>query len=353
MKNGFIARSLIFGIVVLFFGASVTSAYNVDQSLSSQPMTRGNILYVGGSGPGNYTTIQTAVNNATNGDTVFVYNDTYNENVDTKLKKITLLGEDRDITIINGQTTAAVVRIGTSDTTLSGFTMVGTPTEIIVEVTTLSENVFITNNLIKDGAYGIVLSPATSKVTIMDNIILNNAFIGIQLKTSSYNVIQGNRIENNGAQGIELSLSSNHNSILNNSIINNAKEAILISGISSTVNTIAGNNISKNQIGVRFSGAGSNKIQGNNIEESAMEGVLIQSSKENTIEMNNFINNKRQATFKLSSRNTWDANYWSNWIGFKLTQPLFQKFPKVIMGGLRMTFDKNPAKQPYNVSTFA
>jgi parallel beta-helix repeat protein len=353
MKNELIARSLIFGIVVLFFGASVTSAYNIEPSLSSQPINRGNTLYVGGSGPGNYTTIQEAINNATNGDTVFVYNNTYNENIDTKLKKISLIGEDRDITIIQGQTTAPVVRIGTSDTTLSGFTMVGTPTEIIIEVTTLSENVFITNNLIKDGAYGIVLSPATSKVTITDNTIINHAFIGIQLQTSSYDFISGNIIENNGGQGIELSVISNHNSILNNSIINNAKEGILVGGITSTENTIAGNNISDNQIGIRFTNAGSNTIENNNIQGSSMEGVLLQSSNENAIEKNNFIQNKRQAAFKLSSRNTWDANYWSNWIGFKLTLPIFQKFPKAIGGLLRLNFDWHPAKLPYNISTFA
>ena len=35
----------------------------------------GNILYVGGSGPGNFTSIQDAVNNASEGDTVFVFDE--------------------------------------------------------------------------------------------------------------------------------------------------------------------------------------------------------------------------------------------------------------------------------------
>jgi parallel beta-helix repeat protein len=168
-----------------------------------------------------------------------------------------------------------------------------------------------------------------------------------------YDFISGNIIENNGGQGIELSVISNHNSILNNSIINNAKEGILVGGITSTENTIAGNNISDNQIGIRFTNAGSNTIENNNIQGSSMEGVLLQSSNENAIEKNNFIQNKRQAAFKLSSRNTWDANYWSNWIGFKLTLPIFQKFPKAIGGLLRLNFDWHPAKLPYNISTFA
>jgi len=344
---------MIFGIVVICIGASVVSAYN-DKNLSPQPMDRGNTLYVGGGGPGNYTTIQGAINNATSGDTIFVYTGTYNENVDTKLKKIALIGEDRDTTIINGQTTNPVVRIGTSETSVSGFTMVGTSDEVIIQVASLSDNVFITNNLIKDGIYGIVLAVTTSKATITDNTIMNNVYLGIQLQTSTFNLIQTNRIENNGGQGIELSLSSHHNSILNNTIIDNAKEGILVNGLACTENTIQGNDISNNQIGIRFSGGTSaNKITGNNIEGSIMEGLLLQSSNENRIEMNNFIDNKRQATFKISSRNVWDANYWSNWIGFILAAPLFQKFPKVIFGIARMNFDKNPATVPYNVTAIA
>ena len=65
-------------------------------------------------------------------------------------------------------------------------------------------------------------------------MIINHAFIGIQLQTSSYDVISGNRIENDEDQGIELFLSSNQNSILNNSIINNTKEDMLVGGITST-----------------------------------------------------------------------------------------------------------------------
>jgi parallel beta-helix repeat protein len=345
MKNGLMRKSMICGIVLLCTAAITVSAYTV--TVNPQPAGRGITLYVGGIGPGNYTTIQAAINNASNGDTIFVYNKTYNENLDTKIKKITLIGENRDTTIIQGVTTDPVVKILTGDTTIQGFTMIGTPTANIIQVVTLSSNVFITHNVIKNGANGIILGITTSKVTITDNIIHNNAFIGIQLQTSSYDIISDNLIENNGGQGIEMSLSSNHNSILNNSIRDNVKEAILITGLSSTVNTIMGNNITDNQIGVRLSSAGSNKIQSNNIQGCAMEGVLLRSSSENTIEMNNFIDNARQATFMFSSRNTWDANYWDNWIGFKLTQPIFQNFPKFLVSGLRINFDRNPAKVPY------
>lgn len=350
MKNGLKAKILIIGVALLCIGTGAVSAVTSESSLNPQPMNRG-WLYVGGAGPGNYTTIQTAINNATSGDTIFVYMGTYNENVDTKLKKLTLIGEDRDTTIIQGQTTDPVVRIGTSDTSIEGFTMIGSLVEIIVLVTSLSENVFIKNNVIKNGIQGISLAVTTSRITITGNTISDNVYIGIQVQTSTYNVIQGNIIADNGKQGIDLSLSSNHNSILNNTITGNGEEGIAIGGLASTENTIKGNVVLDNKLGIRFtSGAGSNEIISNSIESNDMEGLLLSSSSENTIEMNNFIDNKRQATFKLSSRNLWDANYWSNWIGVKFAAPIFKNFPKVIFGGVRMNFDKNPQLEPYNIT---
>jgi pectin methylesterase-like acyl-CoA thioesterase len=63
--------------------------------------TIGNTLYVGGSGFGNYTKIQDAIDNASEGDTIFVHNGIYNENI-TIIKTINLIGEDKNTTIING-----------------------------------------------------------------------------------------------------------------------------------------------------------------------------------------------------------------------------------------------------------
>ncbi len=347
MKKKLVAKSMIVGIVLLCIGASSVTAFNIQPS---QPMGRG-ILYVGGGGPGIYTSIQEAIDNSTSGDTIFVYAGTYAENIDTKLKKVTLMGENRESTFIEGQTTDPVMRIGNSDTTVEGFTMKGSSDEIILQVATLCEDVYITDNIIENGLQGISLVAGTSKINILDNIIFDNVYVGIQVQSSSYTLIQGNTITANGAQGIDLSLNSNHNSILNNTITGNGEEGIAVSGLGSTENTIEGNVIGDNKLGIRFtSGACSNEIRSNRIENSAMEGLLLSSSSENNIEMNNFIDNKRQATFKISSRNVWDANYWSNWVGVKFSAPFFQKFPKVILGGIRMNFDKNPALVPYNIT---
>ena len=63
---------LAIGIILLFVGTCIIPAIAQDTE-KSLPSSRGNWLYVGGSGPGNYTRIQDAIDNASDGDTVFVY----------------------------------------------------------------------------------------------------------------------------------------------------------------------------------------------------------------------------------------------------------------------------------------
>jgi hypothetical protein len=77
-----------------------------------------------------------------------------------------------------------------------------------------------------------------------------------------------------------------------------------------------------------------------------MEGVLLVSSRDNIVTENNFIGNRRQAALRLSTRNDIDHNYWDNWIGFKLSAPIFQNFPKFI-GGIPPTIDAHPAATPF------
>jgi nitrous oxidase accessory protein len=348
MKPSIIKQSIVVTLILVFMGASVVSGLTAN--IATQPMSRGNWLYVGGGGPGNYTSIQKAIDNSSNGDTIYVFNNTYNENLDTKLKKITLMGEDKDITFIQGQGASPAVKIGTSDVTITGFTIFGVTPESAIEVSTLASMVIINDNIIKQGAYGVKLIATTNKITISDNIISDQVYAGIYASSTSYSVISGNVIKGSGGQGIDLTLGSNHNSILNNTVIMNTKEGIFLEGIGSNVNTVSGNNVSGNQVGIRITTGGTNTIKNNNIQGSAMEGLLLKSSSDNVITYNNFIDNKRQASFQFSSRDTWDANYWSNWIGFMLSQPLFQKFPKAIFGVARIYFDTHPQHLPYNLT---
>ncbi|KAA0015000.1 MAG: hypothetical protein FE041_01140 [Thermoplasmata archaeon] len=82
--------------------------------LADTPMDKisGNRLFVGGSGEGNYTKIQDAINHASAGDTIFVYAGTYKEILYIYNKRnITIIGEDINNTIIDGNLEGNVINI--------------------------------------------------------------------------------------------------------------------------------------------------------------------------------------------------------------------------------------------------
>jgi len=58
-----------------------TFAGDVDVKTVSPVSFDGNTLYVGGMGPNNYTSIQSAIDDAVDGDTVFVYSGFYYERI--------------------------------------------------------------------------------------------------------------------------------------------------------------------------------------------------------------------------------------------------------------------------------
>ena len=104
---------LVIGIVALLIGTStISSAIILDKNKDIKSlemikqtfistMQNGNILYVGGTGPGNYTKIQDAIDNASDGDTVYVFGGVYNEKLWIR-NQINLIGENTDTTIIDG-----------------------------------------------------------------------------------------------------------------------------------------------------------------------------------------------------------------------------------------------------------
>jgi hypothetical protein len=100
-KYPWLKKCLAIGIILLFVGTGIIPSIAQDGEKLSLSTSSGKWLYVGGSGPGNYTTIQSAINAARSGDTVFVYSGTYSGNIVVN-KTINLIGEDKHTTIIEG-----------------------------------------------------------------------------------------------------------------------------------------------------------------------------------------------------------------------------------------------------------
>ena len=102
-------------LAVVFFVLSASLA-----GMSVLPSASAATLYVGGAGPGNYTTLQAAINASSPGDTVFVYNGTYYENVVVD-RTLTLAGEGRDTTTVDGGGIGDVLLVSASWVNVTGF----------------------------------------------------------------------------------------------------------------------------------------------------------------------------------------------------------------------------------------
>ncbi len=117
-------KILVIGVILLFIGSGNIPAAAQDTEKQS---SRGNWLYVGGSGPGNYSRIQDAINDSHDGDTVFVYDDSspYYENLIVN-NSINLKGENKTSTIIDGQGRNDVVFILANNVNISNFVFIQT-----------------------------------------------------------------------------------------------------------------------------------------------------------------------------------------------------------------------------------
>jgi len=186
----------------------------------------------------NYTTIQEGIDAANPGDTVFVKNGTYYENILID-KTINLTGDNRYTTIIDGDWSGDVVSVKTNWVNITGFS--------------------VTN-----GEYGIYLF-SSSYNNITGNDIYSNDWGGFDLYASCYNNIIGNNILSNTI-GISLSDSSNNNTVTGNNVSNHSDVGIFLD--SSSNNNIIGNNFSGDGVfifGNQLSHFNSHNIPDNNI----------------------------------------------------------------------------------------
>lgn len=121
-------KGFVLGVILFIIAAGVASADNSVSSFKSQLLYRGNTLYVGGDGPGNYTNIQEAIDDATDGDIIIVYPGIYFEDQVTINKALSIQGAEWATTIIDGSdallTAEGLIRIiANGDVSFQGFTI--------------------------------------------------------------------------------------------------------------------------------------------------------------------------------------------------------------------------------------
>jgi len=171
----------VVGIILLLIGVNATGSFVKDTEIKdTSPINfDGNTLYVGGSGPNNYTTIQDAIDDAVDGDTVFVYNGIYYENLVID-KSIILIGENKDYTVIDGNRADNTVHVDSENVTISGFTICNSSREddkwYIAGIRLTGSNNIIHDNIIKDNMLGIFGKKVTN-TTIFDNQFFRDGIV--------------------------------------------------------------------------------------------------------------------------------------------------------------------------------
>jgi len=148
---------------------------------------------------------------------------------------------------------------------------------------------------------GITLD-GRSNVTLR-NIEINAFFTGVFLISSSDNTVSGNNITANNGDGVHLRSSSN-NTVSGNNIIANSLAGVLLWD-SSNYNTVSGNNItSNNGPGVHlWAFSNCNTVSGNTITNNGYGVSLGSSSNYNTVSGNNITANYYHGVSLGSSSN--------------------------------------------------
>jgi parallel beta-helix repeat protein len=304
-------KSLSFIVCILFI-LFICHILGIATEKSSAHNSDGGITrYVGGTGPGNYSRIQDAINDSSDGDTVFVYDEgsPYYENIEI-FRSITLLGEEKNTTVVHGVNGEDVIRVSENWVTISGFTIGDGGNGIYVD----SDYNVIDANIIKwNRNDGISFSYHSQSNTvngnfiwynyigtnlhfsdnnnITGNIICNNYFHGIYLEYSDSNTITGNNITDNRGKnrdGAGIYIKGSNNNMTGNSIVNNEDYGIYLDTDSN--NTIIGNYIANNNWdGIFLEGCSFNKITGNTISDN---GIYLFYSKNNIVSGNIILNNR-------------------------------------------------------------
>ena len=264
-------RATLFAVLTAFAVVSMTALTLVPGGVKATT------LYVGGGGPGNYTEIQSAIDDALPGGIIYVYNGTYYENLVID-KAMSLIGEDRNATVVNAGGSGDAVHVSAEWVNITGFAFM--------------------NAGVSGFDAGVELHQARN-CRITGNTISFNGFDGGLLRSSSLNVIAKNIIASNGEMGIFL-VSSDNNEILNNTLMTNRAGIFLEF---SDNNTLSGNDALNSDHGIFLQYSNHSKVIGNNASRNTNHGITLRYSDNNTVDGNTGSKNGYDGIRVLSSHN--------------------------------------------------
>lgn len=200
----------------------------------------------------NYATIQEAINapQTVDGHTIHVDSGIYYEHVILD-KSVSLVGENSETTIIDGNETGTVVTIDADNVKISNFTIqrsgTGGTESVGISITPLNNHNILSHNILRNNYFGIGTIYSENNTFAYNDIFLND--FGIVLSSGSKNeIVIGNTISSND-YGIWCEY-SHDNSIIGNTILRN------------------------NQCGIRLNKSNSSRIYDNNFDNLPLIPLL-------------------------------------------------------------------------------
>ncbi len=171
-------------------------------------------------GKGDYTSIEEALEFASEGDTILIWDGNYSGHFSIEVSNIELVGNGSSKTIIQGNDTGVH--------------------NIVID----ADNVTISDSTITGGDWAIYMTDSVNSQFLRNNITGNERGIGL-LGSGSYNLFEENKISDNVANGIFLKSSDRsnytvHSNIIKDNIISGANYGIYLEG---TSNTEVSNNV--------------------------------------------------------------------------------------------------------------
>jgi nitrous oxidase accessory protein len=269
-----------------------------------------------------YTTIQSAINAASNGDTLQVSPGTYQENI-TVNKSVAIVGDLSRTPVIDGGTSGDVITVTSDKAMIKFLTIKSRDTVSYSCVKINAEEVSVIGNNILDCSYGIHATSGAHGNQIKENDLENCTFGAIKIESND-NIVHYNYVHDI-YRGLWVWGSVTHNVLSNNTIIDFENEGILMSGSDSWIysNVVTGDDNSVTaEYGIMLMTGTTNALMANTIQDCNYGLFLFNNSSSNKIHHNNFINNTCHAvidTVLTISINTWHngygGNYWSGHTG--------------------------------------
>jgi parallel beta-helix repeat protein len=261
-------------------------------------------------GGGNNNSIQNAIDNASSGDIIYIWADTFYENLVIN-KSVELVGNGTSKTIIDGQGLGSVIKIFADNVTIRNFTLLNSGNafsgiEIYGSITNSVAGCRIMDNELNNNGYGISLWNSDNNY-LEGNKVVTNTYGGIQLKNSVNNYLNTNTIKKNH-NGIYLD-SSDENIIKKNNIISNENQGLFLSF--SYDNKILNNEIILNNMGIELLSSLNNNITDNLIKENRNKGISLEASSNNNI-INNTIRSNGDVGISLQLEDSTNSYNWLN-----------------------------------------